>query len=293
MVSLEWDVERTDGVTLVSLSVTSERECRVRIENRLDGPVWPPRRHGQPAAGWDGDKFTGTVPADGLLTVGYATSAQPAEPPAAVVATEPPEGRDDGDTVAGDWLADGEQSAAGGGIANGGHSAMAAPSVERTPAGVVRSLGDPVVPRDCVPLPDEDSGDDEDPEDDETPDGADTAGSGRLDRSRESGKRDIRRAGRLPTDGRGGDALLVPGAVRAWLRDVERRRDAAADARAVGVEEGVDHAATLADAAAADRRAIAWVEQRIDEVTRRPDGDEVTRRPDGDGVTRRPDSEVR
>ena len=110
MVSLEWDVERTDGVTLVTLYVASERECRVRIANRLDGPVWPPRRRGQPAAGWDGDEYTGTVPADGRLTVGYATSAQPAEPPAEVVATGPPDTGDGDRSGRSPRLADGGEA---------------------------------------------------------------------------------------------------------------------------------------------------------------------------------------
>jgi len=273
MVSLEWDCERADGVTLVSLYVASERECRVRIANRLDGPVWPPRRRGQPAVGWTDGEFTGTVPADGRLTVGYATSAQPAEPPAEIVSTGPPGERDDGASVAGGRLAD------------GGSETGDSLAVEETPAGVVRSLGDPVVPRDCVPVPDERTGTDR-------PAAAD--GSEPAESERESVQRDTerrrdgsetgRRPSRPPTDRRDGDALLVPGAVRAWLRDVERRRAAAADARDVGTEATTEHAADLADAAAADRRALAWVERRIDEVTRRTDGDEVTRRTDGEGV---------
>ena len=89
MVTLDWETDRTDGVTLVRLYVTAEDRRRVRIENRLDGPVWPPREEGQPAAGWDDDTFEGVVAPDHRLVAGYATPAQPADPPAEVVTDEP------------------------------------------------------------------------------------------------------------------------------------------------------------------------------------------------------------
>lgn len=82
MPTLDWTCEQTNGVTLVELQVTGEPGQRVRVESRLD-PVWPPRREGQPAAGWDGTTFEGEL-ADGSLVVGYATPAEPTEPPADV-----------------------------------------------------------------------------------------------------------------------------------------------------------------------------------------------------------------
>lgn len=86
MATLDWQLRRTDEVTLVELSVHSDREQRVRIESRLT-PVWPPRRQGVPARGWQDDTFEGTVDGDRPLVVGYATPAPPAEPPAEITET--------------------------------------------------------------------------------------------------------------------------------------------------------------------------------------------------------------
>jgi len=81
MPSLDWQCTRHDGVTLVELVVTATRAERVRIDSRLE-PVWPPRRQGVPAAGWDGAGFEGRVTPDSPLVVGYASPAAPVEPPA-------------------------------------------------------------------------------------------------------------------------------------------------------------------------------------------------------------------
>lgn len=62
------------GVALVSVTLDNDTaaDLRVRIGNNIEGPVLPPRQEGVPVAGWDGDRFTGVVPADGRLGVGYA-----------------------------------------------------------------------------------------------------------------------------------------------------------------------------------------------------------------------------
>ncbi len=80
MPTLDWTCDRTDGVTLVELRVTGETGQRVRVESTLE-PVWPPRRQGQPAAGWDDARFEGEIE-DGSLVVGYASPAEPSDPPA-------------------------------------------------------------------------------------------------------------------------------------------------------------------------------------------------------------------
>ncbi|WP_135364826.1 DUF7857 domain-containing protein [Halosimplex halophilum] len=253
MVTLEWSCERSDGVTLVSLVVAADRPCRVRVENRLDGPVWPPRRRGQPATGWDGDAFTGTVPETGRLTAGYATPARPADPPAEVVSTEPAE-PDEGD---GD-----------------GEPAGPAPAVESTPAGVVRDLGDPVVPRDSVPLPGRDA--------EPSPEADDDTGTDR-ERRADTGE------GRAVNEGADAERLVVPGAVRAWLRDVDERLDAEpGESRSRPGEagrrrdgpgsrvEGRGSDAALGAAVAADRRALRRVRGRIDELLARTGGADRT-----------------
>ncbi|WP_435180605.1 hypothetical protein [Halorussus sp. AFM4] len=128
MVELDWRVESRSGVSLVELLVRnpSATARRVRVANRLDGPVLPPRREGVPAAGWDDGGFEGVVAADGRLALGYATRAPAAEPPVELVWTE----RAGADATGRDAA----------GFADGA-----------TPEGVVRSLGDPRPPADAVP----------------------------------------------------------------------------------------------------------------------------------------------
>jgi len=116
MVTLDWQLDRAGGVTLVELFVTSTRDCRVEIESALQ-PVWPPRRHNRPVAGWTDSGFEAAVAAETGLVLGYASPAAPVEPPATVVGTEP----------------------------------IAAESGTPTPGQLVQSLGEAAPPRDAVP----------------------------------------------------------------------------------------------------------------------------------------------
>jgi len=303
MATLEWDVERTDGVTLVRAYVAASRARQVRIENCLDGPVWPPRRRGQPADGWDGTGgFEGVVSPDDRLVVGYATPAPPEDPPVELVSERP---------VTGD---DGEQGR------DDPFDPRGVRAVESTPAGVVRSLGDPVVPRDAVPVPDPDetddrgrpattaaSGDRDDPTPDESvnrtrsparpgesareevsgdgsPDGTaaerERTGvatpSGNSHPASASSRSGIDR--RAPPTA--GDALVVPGAVRAWLADVQQRVVAAERRSGDGFA-----GSTVGVATAADRRALARVGRRVEALLDRlehvdpPDSDDGPDRP--------------
>jgi len=119
MASLDWELSRHDGVTLVRLVVTAETEEWIRIESRLQ-PVWPPRRQGVPAAGWDDSGFEGRVgPADRLV-LGYASPATPVDPPARL--------RVQGDGPTPDGTAE-------------------------TARQLVRTLGESAPPRDAVPTP--------------------------------------------------------------------------------------------------------------------------------------------
>ena len=95
MVSLTCATTTAGEVTLVTLSLSSPDPAYVRVENCLDGPVWPPRTQGVPAAGWDDDGFSGSV--DGHLALGYACPATPddGDRPAEVVDERlPTEGND-------------------------------------------------------------------------------------------------------------------------------------------------------------------------------------------------------
>jgi hypothetical protein len=238
MVTLDWDLDRTDGVTLVRAYVTAERPRRVRVANRLDGPVWPPRRRGQPAPGWDDDEFEGVVTPGDRLVVGYATPAPPDDPPVAVVGNEPA-----------------TESEAG---ADG---ALSSPDEASTPAGVVRSLGDPVVPRDAVPIPDADA-----PQ--SSRDGGVSSRPGVAGRSH-LGTTD----GRRGTDTAEAAALVVPGAVRDWIRDLDRRLTAAERRQR---RDGRD--AALAAAVATDVRALDRAVDRLDALRARADGLDCGRR---------------
>jgi len=119
MVSLDWELDRADGVTTVELQVRSETDEYVRIESRLE-PVWPPRRQGRPVAGWTETGFEGFVEADEPLVIGYATPAEPVEPPADVTA-QPATGDEQTETV--------------------------------TARALVRTLGEAAPPRDALPEP--------------------------------------------------------------------------------------------------------------------------------------------
>lgn len=99
MVSIACATTTVGDVTLVTLSVSSPEPTHVRIANRLNGPVWPPREQGVPADGWDEDGFSGVV--DGTLALGYAcpVSGDTSVPPAELVDERPPTEDDDTPTA--------------------------------------------------------------------------------------------------------------------------------------------------------------------------------------------------
>ena len=94
----DWHVSHADGTTLVTVRVenTIARPRQVRVDNRLDGAVSPPRRRGVAERGWDDDGVTRTVPGGGTLSIGYACRAPPETPPVAV--RDAPPGDDDDET---------------------------------------------------------------------------------------------------------------------------------------------------------------------------------------------------
>lgn len=61
---------------------------RIRLQNRLDGPVLFPRRQGVPEAGWDREGFVGVVAAEGERALGYACPAPVQTPPIALQQAE-------------------------------------------------------------------------------------------------------------------------------------------------------------------------------------------------------------
>lgn len=95
MVEVDASVEHTDGVTLVRATVTNTRGTpqMVRLESRLDGPIWPPRDGGFTAPEWDGDRWERGLTPGESVGLGFASPADPVEPPLEIVDVErtPPE----------------------------------------------------------------------------------------------------------------------------------------------------------------------------------------------------------
>jgi len=121
MVTFDCRAERLDGVTLVTATVDDIAEpTRITVRNRLDGPLWPPRRQGVPEAGWTEDGFEEIVDPR-THALGYATPAPPSAQPAELVSAEPAP-----DTTPADERLDSVNA-------------------------VLRELGDPSPPADAVP----------------------------------------------------------------------------------------------------------------------------------------------
>jgi hypothetical protein len=125
MVSLSWSMETRDGVTLVTATLTggTTRQA-LTLTCEVAGPVWPPRQNGELAPGWEDASVRKVVPPGEQVGVGFATPADPANPPVSIT---------DQEVVAAD---EPDRSID-----------------EATPAAALRQLRDPAPPRDAVPLP--------------------------------------------------------------------------------------------------------------------------------------------
>ncbi len=124
MPELSWTQRRENGITLVEAVVGStipNGETRITLRSTLSGPVWPPRSEGVPLAGWDSDRYETTVGGGRSVAIGFASPAEPCEPPVEIVEAEPVVRPDTDD-----------------------HDAVDA-------ADVLRALGDPTPPRAAVP----------------------------------------------------------------------------------------------------------------------------------------------
>ncbi|PSQ05867.1 hypothetical protein BRC97_07935 [Halobacteriales archaeon QS_6_71_20] len=73
-VTIDATATTVGAATLVTVRVHNDEPVarRVRLANRLDGAVLPPRRHGLPEPGWSADGYVGTIPAEGTVGLGYA-----------------------------------------------------------------------------------------------------------------------------------------------------------------------------------------------------------------------------
>jgi len=130
MVTLDWECERLDGITLVEVLAESDSAERIRLASTLE-PTWPPRRQGVPAAGWDDGAVEGVVGPDDRLLVGFASPAEPVEPPVEVIEETP--------------ISDSE-------VQEATVDSELDPETVDAPS-LVRVLGDATPPRDVVPAP--------------------------------------------------------------------------------------------------------------------------------------------
>jgi hypothetical protein len=127
-VQLDCETTTLDEVTLVTVQLHNDTPVarRVQLQNRLDGPVMPPRTDGVPEAGWDDDGYQTVVPAESTVAVGYACPAPECDPPVVVTADE--RASDDDEARRSSAL-----------------------SSSPPPEAVVRRLGRATPPRDAVP----------------------------------------------------------------------------------------------------------------------------------------------
>lgn len=90
MVELDTDIERVDGLTFVRATVHNTRgtDQIIRVKSRLDGPVWPPRVGDVPKPEWQGDSWISHVPSGRIRGFGFATPADPVDPPVAIADAE-------------------------------------------------------------------------------------------------------------------------------------------------------------------------------------------------------------
>ncbi|GAA0516265.1 hypothetical protein SAMN04488066_12519 [Halorubrum aquaticum] len=94
-VDLSWSVEREDGVGFVACRVHNAAAVsrRVRVRNRTDATVLPPRRSGVPEGGWDAAGVTLRLESDERRAVGFAVvlpaGEEVADPPVEITDASP------------------------------------------------------------------------------------------------------------------------------------------------------------------------------------------------------------
>lgn len=276
-----WTVESLPDapeVTLVRVELRNPTavDRRVRVTNRLGGPVLPPRREGVPERGWTERGYDGTVDAGGRLALGYATPAAVERPPVAVV--------DDG-------------------RADGSGRSESTPEPGTRPEAVVRQLGSPRPPADALPDPSSpEGGDVREPDEgaagrlretavetSSLPTGS--AGSADVE-SAEGSVRESLRSDPTPTDADApstagsdsSDSDGTPESVQRWFAGVERRVErgerltdaSVAEATAVlAAAGGLAAVEGLPNRLAADVEALRRFADRAERLADRAEGTDV------------------
>lgn len=276
------------GVAFVGITLRNPTPVarRVRVENRLAGPLLPPRTAGVPDAGWGETGVSVVVQPHESRPLGYAcpldteaddaasdpqfADPQLADPPVEVVADERVSGSDE---TAHRSTTDDSRSATD--------------DTHRSVHAVVRDLGRPAPPRDAVPVPDLGSVAESDAETDADTepviDALDTA----ADRETITGYEttdsldppDDHETGDSPDtpDDHETPADTLPPPVAAWLAEIERRIETAerldpdtSVATATRAVEEIDvPPPDLPARLAEDRRRLRALADRVDRLTAR------------------------
>ncbi|WP_426962607.1 hypothetical protein [Haloparvum alkalitolerans] len=248
---LQWTRRREAGVAFVACRLVNDASVprRARLENRLDGPVLPPRRGGVPEAGWDADGATLAVDAGGTRAVGYACPAPAAGSDGAPVELAGVERADEAET-------DG-------------------PGNDPDPAAAIRTLGDHRPPREaCDSRPTVNAP----PATEPSATASSTAEAPAIESDGDSATASVEdRSGDEQEDGTA-VTPAEPAAVEAWLDAVERRvvraerLDGADVATATEVFAATGGAAAAADLVArveSDADRLATVAERAESLAER------------------------
>ncbi|SDL96852.1 hypothetical protein SAMN04487949_0344 [Halogranum gelatinilyticum] len=258
----EWTTEHVDGVTLVGVRLANETptDRRIRLANRLDGPVLPPRRHGVPETGWEGEHYETVVPAGDRVAVGYACPAAVADPPVELVADER------------------------------APDAAPTPDGDSSAAAVVRRFGRAEPPRDAVPTPERiDARPADGMPDGDTSDGSDSPGVADIRRCDAVDAADVADPADVAdstdvADGTDASDTELPDAVSAWLDAVATRIERAETLTEPSVPEatatlaemgGLDAVADLPETVADDAEQLRAVASRAEVLAERAESTEV------------------
>jgi hypothetical protein len=255
---LDWSVDGEGDASLVGVRVYNDEAVprRVRIESRLDGAVLPPRRCGVAEAGWDAEGVTAVIGPDEREAFGFATPADPVEPPVEIASVAPAT-PDAGDGRAGDGQA-----------ARRGEAASAQTAV--------RDLADHRPPRRAAAAAGAiDRGER----------GSDGAGPERGERSRERAD-SVDRSGSDPVDRSGEERLTAASTaeIESWFAAVEARieraerladADLATATAVVGEAGGLDAVDELDGRVAEDAESLRAIRDRAAALAERAEEGEV------------------
>lgn len=96
MITVETTAERSNGVTTVRILLTNAHSTPqvVRLEDRVDGPVWLPRRDGVVDPCWTDGVWEATIRPGRSRGIGFASPVSPSDPLVEIVSSDRHDGGD-------------------------------------------------------------------------------------------------------------------------------------------------------------------------------------------------------